>query len=96
MRGNPSFDFSFDTEPERTLHNRLRQARQARLVDKEVDDLVESDTKSDREVEEPVMAEPTKETLIGDLGRINSPCGPLTIVNQPVNMAKFQLHPTTI
>lgn len=96
MRGNPSAGFPFDTEPERSLHARLRQARKARLADKEVDDLVKSDTDSDREAEEQVMVEANEERLLGDYGRANSPGGRLTIVNQLVNMVNFQLHPTTI
>lgn len=37
-----------------------------------------------------------EERLLGDYGRENIPSGRLTIVNQPVNVANFQLHPTTI
>lgn len=66
------------------------------MVDNEVDDLVKSDIDFDREVEELFMAETNEERLIGGYGRANSPGVPLTIVNQPVNVANFQLHPTTI
>lgn len=96
MRGMPSTDFPFEVKPERTSHTRLRQARKARLAEQEVDNLVQSDTESDREVNEPVMADNTKERLLSDYGRENSPGIHLTIVNQPVNVANFQLHPTTI
>ena len=41
------------------------------------------------------MAE-QQETLLGDYGGANAPLGRLTIVNQPVNVPSFQLHPTTI
>lgn len=86
MRGKPLTDFPFDTEPERSLHARRRQAR---LADKEVDDLVESDTDSDREAKEEVMAEFDEEKLLGDYGMANALGGRLTIVNQPVNVANF-------
>ncbi|XP_058774825.1 uncharacterized protein LOC131649097 [Vicia villosa] len=39
---------------------------------------------------------PSPEILLGDYGRNNIPSGRLTIVNQPVNVAQFQLHPSTI
>ncbi|XP_058765609.1 uncharacterized protein LOC131639097 [Vicia villosa] len=44
------------------------------------------------------MAEdpPPVERLLGDYGRANAPLGRMTIVNQPVNVAHFQLHPATI
>lgn len=96
MQGKPSVDFSFDAEPERTLHARFRQTRQPRLADREVDNLVESDTYFDREAGEPIMAEATEERFLGDYDRANAPGGRLTIVNQPVNVENFQLHPTTI
>ncbi|XP_050889424.1 uncharacterized protein LOC127094661 [Lathyrus oleraceus] len=35
------------------------------------------------------------ERLLGDYGGANAPIRRLTIVNQPVNVANFQLHPTT-
>lgn len=95
MRGKLLADFPFDIEPERSLHAPLRQARQAKMTDKEVDDLVESDTNSDREIEDS-MAEDVEERLFGDYGRANASSGRLTIVNQLVNVANFQLHPTTI
>src|SRR3954467_3162598 len=39
---------------------------------------------------------PPPERLLGDYGRDNAPLGRMTIVNQPVNVAHFQLHPSTI
>ncbi|XP_050918617.1 uncharacterized protein LOC127136055 [Lathyrus oleraceus] len=39
---------------------------------------------------------PPPERLLGDYGGANAPAGRLTIVNQPVNVANFQLHPSTI
>lgn len=54
-----------------------------------------SDTKSDKEREYPIMAEP-QEILLGDYGGVNTPLGHLTIMNQPVNDPNFQLNPTII
>lgn len=92
MQGKSSTDFSFDTEPERSLYARLRQARQA---NKEVDDLVksdiDSDTDSDRDSEEEVMVEAAEERLFGDYGRANAPGGCLT-----GECGNLQLHPTII
>ncbi|XP_058741217.1 uncharacterized protein LOC131613577 [Vicia villosa] len=41
-------------------------------------------------------APPPVERLLGDYERANTPAGRLTIVNQPVTVDHFQLHPTTI
>ncbi|XP_050889522.1 uncharacterized protein LOC127094786 [Lathyrus oleraceus] len=38
---------------------------------------------------------PPPERLLGDYGGANARTGRLTIVNQPVNVANFQLHPTS-
>lgn len=93
MRGKASAIFDFDAEPERTLHARRRKARQAILAEPEISE--HSDTESDREIDNQDMGEP-QERLLGDYGGANTPTGRLTIVNQPVNVANFQLHPTTI
>ena len=93
MRGKASANFDFDAEPERTLHARRRKARQAILAEPEISE--HSDTESDREIDNQDMGEP-QERLLGDYGGANTPTGRLTIVNQPVNVANFQLHPTTI
>lgn len=39
---------------------------------------------------------PPTERLLGDYGGANAQTDILTIVNQPVNVVKFQLHPSTI
>ncbi|XP_050876203.1 uncharacterized protein LOC127079892 [Lathyrus oleraceus] len=39
---------------------------------------------------------PPPERLLGDYRGANAPTGRLKIVNQPVNVANFQLHPSTI
>ena len=39
---------------------------------------------------------PPAEILLGDYGGANAPTGRLTIMNQPVNVDHFQLHPSTI
>lgn len=39
---------------------------------------------------------PPPERLLSDYGGANAPGGILTIVNQPVNVPNFQLHPSTI
>lgn len=106
MQGKPSADFTFDAEPERTLHTKLRQARKARLTASEAEIHVSeqeieievsehSDAKPDKEREDPIMVEP-QERFLGDYGGADAPLGRLTIVNQPVNVPNFQLHPTTI
>src|SRR3954463_9544232 len=114
MRGQTSAKFSFDTEPERALHERRRKARIERLgvpsaslsvPHQESDDEVSvhsehSDSDLDREVvQEPVnMAgnQPPAERLLGDYGGANAHPNRMAIVNQPVNVAHFQLHPSTI
>lgn len=106
MKGNPLVDFTFDAEPERTLHIRLRQARQARLdaseaetldskKEKEIEVSKHSNTESDKEREDSIVDEP-QERFLGDYGGENAQLGRLTIVNQLVNVPNFQLHPTTI
>src|SRR3954471_19877889 len=114
MRGQTSAKFSFDTEPERALHERLRKARIERLAapsaslsvpHQESDDEVSvhsehSDSDFDREVvQEPVnMAgnQPPAVRLLGDYEGENAHPNRMTIVNQLVNVAHFQLHPSTI
>jgi hypothetical protein len=88
MRGKASVDFPFDAEIERTLRARLRQAQLARLESEEEQPSIHSgsDLGSEREIER----------MLGDYGGANAPTGRLTIVNQPVNVANFQLHPSTI
>ncbi|XP_050918576.1 uncharacterized protein LOC127136012 [Lathyrus oleraceus] len=39
---------------------------------------------------------PPPERLLGDYGGANAPTDRLTIINQPVNVTNFQLHPSTI
>ena len=39
---------------------------------------------------------PPPERLLGDYGMTNALGGRLTIMNQPVNVPNFQLHPNTI
>lgn len=39
---------------------------------------------------------PPPERLLDDYGGANAPTGRLTLVNQPVNVDNFQLHPSTI
>lgn len=106
IRGKPSADFTLEAEPERTLHAKLGQARKARLATSEVEIsdseqekkikvFEDSDTKFDKEREDQIMAEP-QERLLRDYGGENAPLGRLTIVNQPVNIPKFQFHTTTI
>src|SRR3954470_19119981 len=104
MRGKASADFHFDAEPERSLRARLRQAKRERLagVEREEEIIVhsehsdsESDAGSQPEVH--IMADlPPPERLLGDYGRGNNPAVRLTIFNLPVNVAHFQLHPSTI
>ena len=103
MRGKASAEFIFDAEPERSLRARLRKAKQERLEAlEEILAASESDNEeilsihsehSDSEAE--TMAEPV-ERLLGDYGGANAPAGRMTIVNQPVDVAHFQLHPATI
>ena len=105
MRGKASADFLFDAEPERSLHKRLRQARLARLEtegesstpqEEEVPS-IHSESESESESDNSTMGEiPPPERLLGDYGGVNAPAGRLTIVNQPVNVENFQLHPSTI
>ena len=102
MRGKSSADLPFDVESERSLHARLRKAKQARLEksdakpEEEVSDHSDTGSTSDTESEtETVMGE-HQERLLGDYGVANTPGGRLTIVNQPVNVPNFQLHPSTI
>src|SRR3954470_24668049 len=103
MRGKASAEFIFDAEPERSLRARLRKAKQKRLeaLEENLEDS-ESDNEeilsihsehSDSEAE--TMADPV-ERLLGDYGGANAPIGRMTIVNQPVDVAHFQLHPATI
>src|SRR3954465_5788854 len=96
MRGKASAEFLFDAEIERTLHARRRQARLAKLEYEE--EIISVHSGSDSESEEEVMGEnpPPPERLLGDYGVANNPGERLTIVNQPVNAANFQLHPSTI
>src|SRR3954462_12505331 len=96
MRGKASAEFLFDVEIERTLHARRRQARQENLESEE--EIISVHSGSDSESEGEVMGEnpPAPERLLGDYGATNTPGGRLTIVNQPVNAANFQLHPSTI
>ncbi|XP_050877193.1 uncharacterized protein LOC127080953 [Lathyrus oleraceus] len=93
-----SADFPFDAEIERTLRTRLRQARLARLESDEEQPSIHSGSDSGLEREIKTMGEnpPPPERLLGDYGGANAPTGRLTIVNQPVNVANFQLHPSTI
>ena len=44
----------------------------------------------------PIPPLPPLERLIGDYGGANALGGRLNIVNQPVNVTNFQLHPSTI
>ncbi|XP_058756799.1 uncharacterized protein LOC131630022 [Vicia villosa] len=110
MREKASADFPFDAEPERTLHTRPRQAKRGRLAayegeqiirDKEEEEVsVNSEySASDTETIPETMAAdppPPVERLLGDYEGNNLPAGRMTIVNQPVNAAQFQLHPSTI
>ncbi|XP_058759898.1 uncharacterized protein LOC131633204 [Vicia villosa] len=103
MRGKASADFLFDAEPERSLQARLRKAKRDRLEaikenqtssESERDEIFSIHSEhSDSEAE--TMAAPV-ERLLGDYGGANAPTGRMTIVNQPVYVAHFQLHPATI
>src|SRR3954471_16116680 len=95
MRGKASAEILFDAEIERTFHARRRQARQAKLEFEE--EVVSVHSGSDPESEVEIMGEvPPPERLLGDYGARNTPGGRLTIINQPVNVPNFQLHPSTI
>src|SRR3954469_4888449 len=95
MRGKASAEFLFDAEIERTLHARRRQALQAKLESEE--EVITVYSGSDTESGEEIMGEvPPPERLLGDYGARNTPGGRITIVNQPVNVPNFQLHPSTI
>jgi hypothetical protein len=103
MRGKASADFSFDADPERTLRARLRQAKREKLeiaekAEKEVVAVHSENSDSEAETTPEVMAAepPPPERLLGDYGGNNTPGGRMTIVNQPVNVEQFQLHPSTI
>src|SRR3954463_13118247 len=96
MRGKASAEFLFDAEIERTLHARRRQARLAKLEPEEEIVSVHSDSESESEEETMGENPPPLERLLGDYGAANTPGGRQTIVNQPVNAANFQLHPSTI
>lgn len=98
MWGKASADFPSDTEIERTLQARLKQARLARLESDEEQLSTHSglDSGFEREIETMVDVPPPPKRLLGDYGGANAPTRRLTIVNQPVNVANFQLHPSTI
>ncbi|XP_050876350.1 uncharacterized protein LOC127080061 [Lathyrus oleraceus] len=94
MQGEPSAEFLFDVEIERTLHQRRRNAR---LNCKEEVPSDHSDSEKETMVEIPqVPPPPPSERLLGDYGGANASGGRLIIVNQPVNMINFRLHPITI
>ncbi|XP_050898002.1 uncharacterized protein LOC127104905 [Lathyrus oleraceus] len=98
-------------EPEQSLRARIRKARHDRLEVTE-EPLIVSDFEkegtvsihsehsdsenSDTESETMAASPPPVERLLGDYGGANAPLGRMTIVNQPVNVAHFQLHPSTI
>ena len=93
MRGNPSAEFPFDVEIKRTFHARRRQARLVRHESEGSSD----HSGSESEKEKTMAEDPSPpERLLGDYGGANAPAGRLTIVNQLVNIANFQLHPSTI
>jgi hypothetical protein len=103
MRGKASAEFLFNAEPERLLRARCRTARlelsEATLIvsESEKEEVVsihseDSDTVSETMAEAP----PPVETLLDDYGGANALTGRLTIVNHPVNVDHFQLHPSTI
>src|SRR3954469_6087912 len=95
MRGKALAEFLFDAKIERTLHARRRQARREKLESEE--EIISVHSGSDSESEEVMGENPSPlERLLGDYGATNTPGGRLTIVNQPVNAANFQLHPSTI
>ncbi|XP_050920163.1 uncharacterized protein LOC127137785 [Lathyrus oleraceus] len=98
-------------EPERSLRAQIRKARHDRLEVTE-EPLIVSDFEkegtvsihsehsdsenSDTESETMAVAPSPVERLLGDYGGANAPFGRMTIVNQPVNVAHFQFHPSTI
>src|SRR3954469_13457288 len=106
MRGKTSAKLLFDAEPERLLRAKLREIKRKRLASKEESPIVSESEDEERisisseqsEYEPETMAAdpPPPERLLGDYGRDNAPLGRMTIVNQPVNVAHFQLHPSTI
>src|SRR3954467_9718440 len=106
MRGKASAELLFDAEPERLLRARLREVKQKRLASKEESPIVSesedeerisiSSEQSESEPETMAADPPPPERLLGDYGGDNAPLGRMTIVNQPVNVAHFQLHPSTI
>src|SRR3954468_2941499 len=106
MRGKASAELLFDAEPERLFRARRREAKQRELEAKE-EPLIVLDPETEKthsihsehsDSEPETMAEdpPPVERLLGDYGGANAPLGRMTIVNQPVNVAHFQLHPATI
>jgi hypothetical protein len=108
MRGKASAEFLFDAEPERLLRARRRKARlelsesSPIVFESEKEEAISVHSEDSEVVSEP-MAEPQGEAppppaerLLGDYGGANAPTGRLTIVNQPVNVDHFQLHPSTI
>src|SRR3954466_10726926 len=106
MRGKASAELLFDAEPERLLRARLREVKRKRLASKEESPIVSesedeerislSSEQSESEPETMAADPPPPERLLGDYGRNNAPAGRMTIVNQPVDVAHFQLHPSTI
>src|SRR3954465_5089823 len=106
MRGKASAELLFDAEPERLLRARLREIKRKRLASKEESPIVSesedeerisiSSEQSESEPETMAADPPPAERLLGDYGRANALLGRMTIVNQPVNVAHFQLHPSTI
>src|ERR1044072_8240037 len=75
------------------------------IINQETEDEVSvhsehSDSEPDREMAENhgdiAGAQPPAERLLGDYGGPNAQPNRMTIVNQPVTVAHFQLHPSTI
>src|ERR1051325_65072 len=91
MRGKSSADYLFDAEIKRTCHARRRKAKRAILAEEEDTNFVHSGSESEAET-----MDPQQERLLEDYGGKNAPGGRLTIVNQPVNVPNFQLHPSII
>ena len=106
MRGKTSAELLFDAEPERLLKARLQEVKRKRLAAKErspvvsesedEDILLISSEQSESESETMAADPPPPERLLGDYGRANAPPGRMTIVNQPVHVAHFQLHPSAV
>src|SRR3954468_8598238 len=106
MRGKTSAELLFDAEPERLLRARLREIKRKRLASKGESPTVSesedeerisiSSAQSESEHETMAADPPPPERLLGDYGRANAPLGRMTIVNQPVSVEHFQLHPSTI